>query len=124
MKLTIQTSVYILRDARGNVLTFVCKHGDEYVSAYGFDKDGKYQSFDSEVWNMAEWATQHGMTSTSKQVEFEVEVEMPQLYATGSTVKAWNEDCEVLGYNAESDLYELKASWGTGYEDAKFINLS
>lgn len=124
MKLKIKTKVYILRDARGHILTFCVKEGDENVGAYGYDKNGDYQSFDDDAWNLHEWADEHGMCVTSTATEFEVDVEMPQLYATGSTVKAWSEDCEVLGYNALDDLYELKASWGVGYEQPKYINLS
>lgn len=123
MKIKVQTKVYILRDARGHILTFCVKEGDENVGAYGYDKNGNYQSFDDDAWNMHEWADEHGMYVTSTATEFEVDVEMPQLYATGSTVHAWGEDCEVVDYDADSDIYTLKASWGVGYEKPKFINL-
>ena len=124
MKLKVKTKVYILRDNQGNILTFCLKEGDENVSAYGYDRNGKYQSFDDDAWNMHEWADKHGMYVTSTKTEFEVDVEMPQLYATGSTVKAWGGDCEVIGYDADADIYELKSSWGIGYERAQDINLS
>ena len=123
MKVTVKTKVYILRDARGHVLTFCVKEGDENVSAYGYDSNGNYQSFDDDAWNMREWADQHGMSVASTETEFEVEVEMPQLYANGVQVYAWGEMCEVIRYNADADTYTLKASWGEGDEIPAHINL-
>lgn len=123
MKVTIKSYAYILRDARNNFLTRTVEDGSDYICASGYDKNGEYQCFDGKAWNLREWADEYGMTATSQQIEFVIDVEMPQLYANGSMVYAWAEDCEVLGYNAESDLYELKASWGIGYEQPKHINL-
>lgn len=73
--------IYTLTDARGVSYVKVVDDSSDNMTIGGYDKEGKYQQFDSyEAYHAYGWAEKHGFKLVSETRSIAVEIPEPRQY--------------------------------------------
>lgn len=72
--MNLNITAFMIVDSRGRTDWAVVRHMSDPICLSGFDKNGVYQSFESEAYHLASWANLHGIRCYT--TEFQKRVKM------------------------------------------------